>query len=328
MFDTEIKNAIAKIARDMDVPVAALLAVAEVESGGRALASVRGRDEPLIRFEGHYFDRFLKGDARLEARAEGLADPRAGAVRNPKAQVARWTLLHRAIRINRTAALSSTSWGVGQVMGAHWQWLGYGSADALVSEARSGVAGQVAVMARYIDKAGLCAALRAGDWAAFARTYNGPAYAKNKYDTKMAAAFARFSVELGEALPKIRKPQEVVAVDGSLRFGDRGAGVAKLQKALTGKGYVLVADGLFGLTTDRIVRRFQRDHLISETGIVGGRERALLFGAVEALVGKAGGKSKQVQRELVRNGRKAGTRVSRWMRSLRRRLQKGVLSIS
>ena len=48
MFDRETKSEIAKIAKRLDVPLAALLAVAEVESGGRILAKVRGKKEPLI----------------------------------------------------------------------------------------------------------------------------------------------------------------------------------------------------------------------------------------------------------------------------------------
>lgn len=225
----------------MDVPLAALLAVIEVESGGRSFATVNGKPEPLIRFEGHYFDRFLTGDAKLEARAEGLANPKAGRIKNPRSQVGRWRLLARAIKINRIAALSSVSWGVGQVMGAHWQWLGYGSVDALAREARSGLAGQVSVMARYIDKSGLAYALRQQDWAAFARTYNGPGYRKNKYDEKMASAFRRFRKELVVALPEVATDQ----IENMLGSGARGAEVKDLQKAMPARGYVLVSDGLF-----------------------------------------------------------------------------------
>ena len=34
-------------------------------------------------------------------------------------------------------------------------------------------------------------ALRKGDWAAFAKGYNGPAYVKNQYDIRLAAAFKK-----------------------------------------------------------------------------------------------------------------------------------------
>src|SRR5690606_8321023 len=118
----------------------------------------------------------LHGEKLERARAEGLAAPQAGKVKNPAAQAARWALLARAEAIDAKAARESASWGLGQVMGAHWAWLGYADVDDLVTEARSGVGGQVALMARYIDKAGLLPALRNRDWTVFARGYNGPAY--------------------------------------------------------------------------------------------------------------------------------------------------------
>jgi len=36
-------------------------------------------------------------------------------------------------------------------------------------------------------------ALRKRNWAAFAKAYNGPGYAKNQYDTKLAASYATFA---------------------------------------------------------------------------------------------------------------------------------------
>lgn len=271
MFDKVTTEAIAEIAKKLSVPTASLLAVAEVESGGRVLAKVGEKYEPIIRFEGHYFDRFLRGAPRIEARKAGLASPVPGRVRNPRSQAARWKKLDKAIAINRIAALSSCSWGLGQVMGSHWKWLGYGSVDALVEEARSGVSGQVRLMARYIEKAGLCDALRKQNWRKFARTYNGPGYAKNRYDVKMAQAFTRYRRPAAQQdLP------EVADDETRLMFGSRGAEVKKLQKQLSHLGYVLRPDGLFGLVTDRTVRAFQRDNCLEETGIITKAERNLL----------------------------------------------------
>ncbi|MFD0915307.1 N-acetylmuramidase domain-containing protein [Pseudahrensia aquimaris] len=273
MFEAKTYDSIIEIAAAMDVPAAALLAVAEVESGGRVLAEVGARKEPLIRFEGHYFDRFLRGDARVQARKARLASPIAGRVTNPRSQAGRWKKLEKAIAINRVAALSACSWGLGQVMGSHWKWLGYGSVDALVAEARSGVDGQVRLMARFIEKAGLTGALRKQDWRTFARKYNGPAYAKNRYDKKMAAAFERHSKLLA------KRPVLPEATDenaSQLMFGARGSAVKALQKHLAKLGYVLRPDGIFGLKTDRTVRAFQRDHQLAETGVVGRAERVFL----------------------------------------------------
>ncbi len=200
MFDTESFAEIISLARQAGIDPAALLAVAEVESGGRALFDINGKKEPAIRFEGHYFDRRLAGRIRDQARQAGLSAPEAGRVRNPKTQCERWLLLERAVSIHKKAALESTSWGLGQVMGAHWEWLGYSSIDELVAEARSSVGGQVRLMLNFIDKAGLKTALEQKDWRNFARRYNGPAFARNQYDSRMAAAFERWNRNLGHIL--------------------------------------------------------------------------------------------------------------------------------
>ena len=191
MFAQETIEEIAKTADAMGLERAALLAVAEVESGGVAFALVKGMRKPVIRFEGHYIDRRLSGARRDRASSEGLASPTAGKIANPRRQADRWAMLSRARAIDAKAADESVSWGIGQVMGAHWAWLGYGSVAELVDEACESVAGQTRLMLRYIDKAGLAPALRNRDWRTFARGYNGPAYARNAYDAKLAKAYAR-----------------------------------------------------------------------------------------------------------------------------------------
>lgn len=214
MFDDATARAVATIAARINVEPAALLAVAEVESGGKAFATVDGRQEPLIRFEGHYFDRRLSGQKRAKARAEGLASPKAGGVPNPSSQAARWAMIERAAAIDEKAAYESVSWGVGQVMGAHWESLGFGSVQELVSLCRASVAGQVDLMARFVMKNGLAPALRSRDWPAFARGYNGAGYKANAYDRKMAEAFAKWKKIRDTAWvpgdPPSAKPEEPV----------------------------------------------------------------------------------------------------------------------
>lgn len=196
MFATAIEDQIIRFAVAAGLPPAILLAIVEVESGGKVFALVEGRQEPIIRFEGHYFDRRLSGVKREQARTAGLAASQAGAIRNPAGQPARWKMLARAASIDRKAAYESTSWGVGQVMGAHWNWLGFASVEALVDTCRSGADGQLDLMLRYITKAGLLPALKARDWKAFARGYNGPNYAANAYDARLAAAYGRHDQRL------------------------------------------------------------------------------------------------------------------------------------
>lgn len=192
-FSPDTRRTIEQVAREQDIEPAKLLAVVEVESGGQAYAIVSGRPEPLIRFEGHYFHRRLSGDKLKRAVAAGLASPKAGGVANPKTQAARWDLLQRAAAIDHKAAHESCSIGVGQVMGAHWNWLGYADVDAMWAEARSGVAGQVRLMVRFIEKSGLVVALHRRDWHAFARGYNGPQYKAGNYHVKLANAYAKWA---------------------------------------------------------------------------------------------------------------------------------------
>lgn len=225
MFTDEVIREIARVADELKVERAALLAVAEVESGGKVFATVGDRELPLIRFEGHYFDRRLSGARRRRARAEGLASPKAGEVANPSTQAARWALLDRAAAIDRRAALESVSWGIGQVMGAHWDWLGYANVDDLVAEARSGAAGQARLMARFINRAGLRPALRTHDWAAFARGYNGAGYKANGYHTRMAAAYRRFAaMDLAIETPRPAAAKKVLP---SLAPASRATGTAR-----------------------------------------------------------------------------------------------------
>jgi hypothetical protein len=209
-----------------------------------------------IRFEGHYFDRMLDDGKRALARRKGLASPKAGAVKNPASQAARWRLLAEAAAIDREAALQSVSWGIGQVMGAHWKALGYDSVEALVAEARSGAGGQIRLMLRFLEANGLIGAIEAHDWAHFARAYNGPGYKANRYDSRIAAAYARHSRESGGK----GEPQ-------GLRRGDRGDAVLDLQRMLTAAGYPLAQDGRFGPATARAVERFQADRGLGADGV-------------------------------------------------------------
>ena len=282
-LDGEARGLVVATATRWGCEPAALLAVIEIESAGRIFARVDGRDEPLIRFEGHWFDRLLAPKRRKVARRAGLAHPAAGRVANPRSQAGRWRLLARAVEIDRRAALSSCSWGLGQVMGFHWQRLGYGSVDAMVAQARSGSAGQIRLLVAFADKEKLASALASRDWHRFARRYNGPAYAKHGYHTRLAAAYAR-----GRKLPLVvpslpEAVAEPATGEGGLRFGARGPQVRKLQAALSKAGHPLVVDGLFGIRTDKALREWQRRRGAAVTGAVSLGDAWHLFGARRVL---------------------------------------------
>ncbi len=49
------------------------------------------------------------------------------------------------------------------------------------------------MFASFISTTGLVKHLKTKNWAAFARGYNGPGYAKRAYHTRMAQAYSRHS---------------------------------------------------------------------------------------------------------------------------------------
>ncbi|WP_265518533.1 N-acetylmuramidase domain-containing protein [Nitratireductor luteus] len=274
MISADTARTIAEAAVEAGFEPAALLALVEVESAGRTHVLVDGRKEPLIRFEAHYFDRRLEDETRQRARDEGLASPRAGAVRNPPSQAARWALLERACRIDRNAAYESVSWGIGQVMGAHWSRLGYENVEALVAAARSGVEGQLRLTLRYIAMAGLANALKEKDWQAFARGYNGLGYARNGYHLKLSLAYRRHA--RGPVGTPEMQPRQKPARTGVLRTGDTGAQVRHVQTLLCALGYPVPVDGVFGPRTRAAILRFQRSEGLRQDGIVGAETLAAM----------------------------------------------------
>ena len=60
---------------------------------------------------------------------------------------------------------------------------------AIQSECR-----QLLLSVRFIrENRSMLAALQKKDWKAFARLYNGPAYAQNRYDEKLSTAYSSFN---------------------------------------------------------------------------------------------------------------------------------------
>ena len=186
------QSEIDQIANDLGVEPAAFRAVIAVEAAGSGFDKA-GRPKAL--FERHHFYKHLKDTPELlaNAEAEGLAYPKWGTKPYPKGSDAVYAEIIRACAIEEEAALLSTSWGLGQIMGSNYKLAGCNSVHEMVSEACESEAGQLRQMASFIKKAGLLDELVAKNWAGFAKGYNGPQYAKNQYDQKLAAAYTKFA---------------------------------------------------------------------------------------------------------------------------------------
>lgn len=239
-------------ARRIDCDVAAIRAVIEVESRGGFLPDGR----PRILFERHIFHRLTGG--RFGSGHSAISSPRPGGYYGGAREYDR---LHAAIAFDRSAALQSASWGAFQIMGFNHELAGHGDVEAFVATMVSGEPAQLQAFIAFLSATGLDAPLRNHDWAAFARGYNGPAYARNRYDEKLATAWRKYADDEAGFAP------------APLRRGDRGDAVRALQAALG-----LLSDGIFGPVTEAALKRFQRERGLTVDGIFGPQSRAALEG--------------------------------------------------
>lgn len=165
----------------LGVEVAAVKAVSEVESG--PYGGFLSTGEPTILFERHLFHRLTNGAHDREH--PDISNKLPGGYGKVSEQHGR---LQRAVALNRDAALQSASWGRFQVVANNWRDLDYESVQDFVNHMQTDQ-GQLDSFIRFIEHNGLIGALRNHNWSGFARRYNGPTFAKNHYDTKLAQAY-------------------------------------------------------------------------------------------------------------------------------------------
>jgi hypothetical protein len=178
----------ADTANELSVPIATVKAVAKVEGGGVGI--IEGK--PVILFEPHIFFKEL----RREGIAPVISDicyPVWGTKPYPRGQEAQWLRLDRASKISRTAALKSCSWGMFQILGQNYKLAGCKTLQEFVNRMFKSEDEHLVLFMNYIKNTYIDDELRARDWKGFARSYNGPLYAKNAYDKKLKAAYESFA---------------------------------------------------------------------------------------------------------------------------------------
>jgi hypothetical protein len=181
-------------AKTLGCDSAAIQAVAQVETKQSPWDSL-GR--PTILYERAYFSGFTKN--AYDVTHPDISSPAGGGYGLFSAQ---YPKLHRAAVLDETAALKSASWGAFQIMGANFQAAGYTNVADFVTAMMLSESKHLAAFVSFIAaNPGMLTALKALNWASFASQYNGPGYADNDYDTKMANAYKALSPPPKPAAP-------------------------------------------------------------------------------------------------------------------------------
>ena len=163
-----------ELAAKFGIEYIALCAVLKVESAGSGFSN---NGKIKIQFEPYHFNKYT--GIRI-----------ANGVENQKVE---YKAYFKAVDIDQEAAMLSTSWGLGQVMGFNHKRAGYITVQEMVGTFNSSEYYQLEGMLNFVKSSKkMYTALLSKDWATFAYYYNGKYYKKWNYDTKLEEAYKSF----------------------------------------------------------------------------------------------------------------------------------------
>lgn len=141
---------------------------------------------PKILFERVVFHQRTNG---LHDSHPDISSPTPGGYLGGAAEYQR---LAAAVQLDELAALSSTSWGMGQIMGFNATDLHYADVHAMIAAFVDSEDAQLDGVCRFINSKHLSSALRDNNWQRIASGYNGKDYARNQYDRKLLDAHDQY----------------------------------------------------------------------------------------------------------------------------------------
>jgi hypothetical protein len=217
-------------------------AVVSVEAAGCGFLPDR---RPKLLFERHIFHRLTEG--RFDSEDPDVSQPTAGGYGPGGAH--QYERLAAAIQLDRDAALQSASWGMAQIMGMNFRAAGFAGVEDMVAAMGASEDNQLLAGAKFIIANGMGETLRGHDWAGFARRYNGPNFAANRYDELLEHFFDRYAAG---HLPDLQ--------------------IRTVQVCLLYKGFKPGSvDGLMGPSTEAAIRQFQHSVGLDQTGTIDDR---------------------------------------------------------
>lgn len=169
---------------------AAVKAVTLVEGAGRGYDQKTGLI--LRQFEPHWFKRKKKDWQKDTKNTLWQAN-------KVSSQAIELPAYNSAYASDPNAAMQSTSWGIMQVMGFHFQLLGFKTVQDMVKFAEESEANQLELGLKFIKtNPKMDKALRNKDFETFAYYYNGEQFKKFNYDVRMEEAY----LQAGGRLPR------------------------------------------------------------------------------------------------------------------------------
>lgn len=182
-----------RAAKKLGVEIATIRAVQEVETGG--CGGFFGVGRPAILFEGHIFWNQLEKNGLnpkdLVSGNENILYPK-WTKEHYKGGMEEYKRLAQALKIHEKAAVCSASWGLFQIMGFNYGVCGCANAREFVDKMCSNEGAQLDLFVAFLQANKWDKYLKELDWTEFARRYNGPRYAENRYDEKLMLAYKKY----------------------------------------------------------------------------------------------------------------------------------------
>lgn len=163
-MNRNIVNQVREHSKINRVPFEVMMAIIEVETPGYGFDPTTGKI--LIQFEPSWFRKH-----------EPYAPSGTWSLNKVEVQSREWLAFNNAFSINKESAMKSTSIGLPQIMGYHYERLGYKSVGDMWDDFKRGEYQQVLALFRFIlSDAKLLKAVREKDYHMIAYIYNGAKY--------------------------------------------------------------------------------------------------------------------------------------------------------
>lgn len=181
-------------AEELGVDAATIHAVVDIEAG-KQHQGFWTEGKPLINFDLSMFRSMAKRNG-VNLSRYAKTHPVVFAAPNRKRygsyQAAQQARLDAAMTIHPLSAIQGTFWGMFQIGGFNWKKCGCESPEEFVERMSANEREQLELFIAFLRSTGLDKPLREHNWAAFARGYNGPSYAKRGYHTRLKKAYEQY----------------------------------------------------------------------------------------------------------------------------------------